>query len=174
MQLRHFAQGELRRYFDLALEKLYQENGPSQIRLTKVALNGYLKFKDSDEPYLRARAQANADGARTLRLFLLACEELAPNERVAQKARDVEARCKVIFGEMDAGQQQAAIRLRDLLRERQTRFDRGEKEPITYAPARWTSYRGDGKAPEVIRADHDCAGNPAGSASQPASVGALP
>ena len=173
MQLRHFAAGELRRYYDLALEKLYQENGPSHIRLAKVALNGYLKFKDSDEPYLRARAEANAEGARTLRLFLLACEELAPNERVAQKARDAEARCKAVFGEMEAGQQQAARHLRDLLRERQLRLERGEKEPITFAPTRWTTYRGDGQAPEVVRADHDCAGRPVGSAPRAAAIGAL-
>ena len=37
----------------------------------------------------------------------------------------------------------------------------------------WTIYRGDGQAPEVIRAEHDCAGRPVGSAPRPASVGAL-
>ena len=32
MQRKNFAQGELRRFYDLALKKLYEENGPSQIR----------------------------------------------------------------------------------------------------------------------------------------------
>jgi haloalkane dehalogenase len=170
MQRRHFAQGELRQYYDLALKKLYEENGPSQIRLTKLALNGYLKFRDSAEPYLRARAEANADGARTLRLFLPACEELAPNETVAQKARDVAAHCKAEFGEMSGEDQQAANGLRDLLRERKTRLDRGEKDPVTYPPARWTTYRGDGEAPEVVRAEHDCAGGPVHLGSPAASL----
>jgi len=174
MQRKNFAQGELRRFYDLALKKLYEENGPSQIRLTKVALNGYLKFKDSAEPYLRARARASADSARTLRLFLPACEQLAPNERVAQKARDVEARCKIEFGEMSDGQQQAADRLLDLLRERKTRLDRGEADPITYAPTRWTIYKGDEEAPEVIRAAHDCAGSPLEPTPRPLALGVLP
>ncbi len=174
MQRKNFARGELRRYYDLAIKKLYEENGPSQIRLARVALNGYLKFKDSAEPYLRARAKANADSAQILRLFLPACAELAPNERVAQKARDVEARCKIELGEMNEGQQQAAARLCNLLRERKARLDRGETDPITYAPARWTIYKGDGEAPEVIRASHDCAGNPVASAPQPLALGVLP
>jgi radical SAM superfamily enzyme YgiQ (UPF0313 family) len=174
MQRKHFAQGELRRFYDLALHKLYQENGPSQIRLVNLALNGYLKFRDSAEPYLRARAQANANNAKTLRVFLLACEELAPNPAAAQKARDVEARCKIEFGEMSDEQHRAAAGLRDLLRERQGRLDRGEKEPITYAPARWTIYRGDGEAPEVVRASHDCAGGPFDLGSQPVSIAGLP
>jgi haloalkane dehalogenase len=174
MQRKNFAQGELRRFYDLALKKLYEENGPSQIRLAKVALNGYLKFKDSAEPYLRARAKASADNAKILRLFLPACEQLAPNERVAQKARDVEARCQIEFGEMSDEQQHAAARLCDLLRERKTRLDRGEADPITHAPARWTIYRGDGKPPEVIRASHDCAGHPVDAAPQTPALGALP
>jgi len=173
MQRENFARGELRHFYDLALKKLYEENGPSQIRLAKVALNGYAKFKDSAEPYLRARAMANADGAKTLRLFLLACEELAPNERVAQKAREVEARCKIEFGEMSEEQLQAARGLRDLLRERKTRLDRGEKDPITYPASRWTIYRGDGQAPQVIRASHDCAGGPVAAAVPALSIAAL-
>jgi haloalkane dehalogenase len=173
MERKNFARGELRRFYDLALDKLFQENGPSQIRLVDLALNGYLKFKDSAEPYLRARATASADSARMLRLFLLACERLAPNERVAQKARDVEARCKVEFGEMSQGQQQAAARLYDLLRERKERLDRGELDPITYAPTRWTTYKGDGRAPEVIRAPHDCAGNSVELAPQSLALGGL-
>jgi haloalkane dehalogenase len=173
MQRRNFAQGELRRYYDLALAKLYEENGPSQIRLTRLALNGYRTFKDSAEPYLRARAQTHADAARMLRIFLLACEELAPNERVAQKAREVAARCKIEFGEMSGDQQQAAVRLRDLLRERQARLDRGEKEPITYPPARWTNYKGNGEAPEVIRASHDCTGAPIEVASPALALAGL-
>ena len=173
MQRKNFAQGELRRFYDLALEKLYEENGPSQIRLVKIALNGYFKFKDSAEPYLRARAKASADSARILRLFLLACEQLAPNERVAQKARDVEARCKIEFGEMSDDQQQAAAHLCDLLRERKARLDRGEEDPITYPPARWTIYKGDGEAPEVIHASHDCAGHPLAPAAQPLALDGL-
>ncbi len=160
MQRQNFARGELRHFYDLALKKLYEENGPSHIRLVTVALNGYLKFKDSPEPYLRARAAANGKSARMLRLLMQACDELAPSERAAQKARDVEARCKIEFGELTDGERQTAGRLRDLLRERKDRLDRGEKDPITYAPARWTRYRGDGEAPEVFRASHDCTGAP--------------
>jgi len=141
--------------------------------LVKIGLNGYLKFKDSAEPYLRARAKASADSARILRLFLLACEQLAPNERVAQKARDVEARCKIEFGEMSDDQQQAAAHLCDLLRERKARLDRGEEDPITYPPARWTIYKGDGEAPEVIHASHDCAGHPLAPAAQPLALDGL-
>jgi haloalkane dehalogenase len=173
MRRRHFAQGELRRFYDLALKKLYEENGPSQIRLAKVALNGYLKFKDSAEPYLRARAKANGESAQMLRLFLPACEELAPNETAAQKARDVEARCKIELGEMSDEQRQAAAGLLDLLRERKARLDRGEKDPITYPPTRWTIYKGDGEAPEVTRASHDCAGDSIDLRAKPASSGDL-
>jgi hypothetical protein len=71
---------------------------------------------------------------------------------------------------MDDGQQQAARHLLDLLRERQTRLDRGEADPITYAPARWTTYRGDGAAPEVNRAAHDCTGAPVDPGSPAASL----
>jgi hypothetical protein len=155
------------------LKKLYEENGPSQIRVAKVALNGYLKFKDSAEPYLRARAMANGESAKMLRLFLPACEDLAPNETVAGKARDVEARCKVEFGEMSDEQQQAARGLRDLLRERKDRLDRGEMDPITYPPTRWTTYKGDGEAPEVIRGSHDCAGGRVDLGPPSSSLGAM-
>ena len=173
MQRKNFEQGELRRFYDLALKKLYEENGPSQIRIARVALNGYLKFRDSADPYLRARAEAQGKSARMLRLFLTACEDLAPSERAAQKARDVEERCKVEFGEMSEGERETAAGLRDLLRERQTRLDRGEDDAITYPPTRWTSYRGDDRAPEVIRAPHDCAGAPVVLGPPPASVGAV-
>ncbi|MFQ5417335.1 MAG: B12-binding domain-containing radical SAM protein [Myxococcota bacterium] len=174
MQRKNFAQGELRRYYDLALAKLYETNGPSQIRLIKLALNGHRKFKNSSDPYLRARARSHRQGAETLRVYLRACEELAPNEGVAQKARDVEAQCKIELGEMSAEQQQAALHLRDLLRERQARLDRGESEPVTYAPARWTTYRGDGAAPEVVRAAHDCTGAPIDLAPPAASLAGAP
>ncbi len=173
MERKNFAVGELRRYYDLALEKLYQENGPSQIRLAKLALNGYRKFKDSDDPYLRARSKANGDAAKMLGLFLTACEELAPNEKVASKARDIAAQCASEFGELSDDQREIAGSLRDMLQERKTRLDRGEKDPITFAPARWTTYRGDGKAPEVARASHDCAGNPVGAAHEPIAVGSM-
>jgi haloalkane dehalogenase len=174
MQRKNFAQGELRRYYDLALMKLYETNGPSQIRLIALALNGYRKFKDASDPYLRARARSHREGAETLRVYLRACEELAPNEGVAQKARDVEAQCKTLLGEMSDDQQQTALGLRDLLRERQTRLDRGEVEPITYAPARWTTYSGDGSAPEVIRAAHDCTGAAVDLGSPAASLAGSP
>jgi radical SAM superfamily enzyme YgiQ (UPF0313 family) len=173
MARKNFAAGELRRYYDMALKKLYEENGPSQMRLAKLALNGYVKFRGSREPYLRARAKANAEAARMLRLFLMACEKLAPNEKVAAKAREVEERCRLEFGELDEGQMQMAVGLHDMLRERKMRLDRGEKDPITCAPARWTIYKGDGAAPQVIRAEHDCAGSPVALRSQPMSVGAL-
>jgi haloalkane dehalogenase len=171
MERKNFAQGELRRFYDLALEKLYEENGPSQIRLIKVALSGYRKFKNSAEPYLRARAEVNAKSARMLRVFLRACEELAPNETVAQKAREVEAGCKIEFGEMSDEQQRAAEGLCDLLRERKERLDRGEKEAITYPPTRWTTYKGDGEAPVVVRAPHDCAGGSFDLGQLPTSIG---
>jgi len=174
MQRENFETGELRRFYDLALKRLYEENGPSQMRLAKLALNGYAKFKDSSDPYLRARAEANANSAKTLRLFLPACEELAPNETVAQKARDVEARCKSEFGEMSSEQRQAAGGLQDLLRERKIRLDRGETDPVTYAPTRWTTYKGDAEAPEVLRAPHDCAGGPVAAGPESAAFAAMP
>lgn len=171
MQREHFARGELRRYYDLALDKLYQENGPSQIGLARVALNGYLKFKDSADPYLQARAMRNGETARMLRLILLACAELAPNERVAGKARQVEARCRAAFGEMAESEKELAVHICDLLRARKTRLEQEGGEPITFPPARWTIYMGDGAPPKVIRAQHDCTGSPVRSwGAQPAAV----
>jgi len=172
MQRKNFARGELRRYYDLALEKLYQENGPSQLRLASVALNGYLKFRRSSDPYLRARARANAESLQFLRLVLPACAELAPNERVAAKAREVEARCREELGDMTEGQRQLASYVCEVLRGRKEKLDRGEREPVTYAPTRWTVYQGDGRAPRVIRASHDCAGRPTLAAEQPAPLDA--
>jgi hypothetical protein len=172
MQRKHFAQGELRRYYDLALSKLYQRNGPSQIGLVRAALNGYLKFKDASDPYLRARAMANGENARVLRLLLLACRELAPNARVAERARDTEACCQAVFGEMNEEEREVAVHICDRLRERKAKLDSGEGEPITYPPTRWTIYRGDGEPPEVIRASHDCAGSLLATQSQPAAAGA--
>ncbi len=172
MRRKNFARGELRRYYDLALEKLYQENGPSQLRLAWVALNGYLKFRRSDDPYLQARARANAESLQFLRLILPACAELAPNERVAARAREVEARCREELGDMSEGQRQLASYVCEVLRRRKEKLDRGEQEPITYAPTRWTVYQGDGRAPRVIRASHDCAGRSTVSPEQPAPLDA--
>ena len=158
MKRKNFETGELRRYYDLAVKKLYEENGPSQARIANVSLNGYLKFKDSDDPYLHARAQANLDGARGVRVFLRACEELSPTERAAQKARDVEARLLEVCGEMGDDDRRTSESLLTLLRERKERLDRGEKEPVTYAPARRTTYAGDGQPPKVTREAHDSSG----------------
>lgn len=163
MQRQHFARGELRRYYDLALQRLYEQNGPSQIGLTQVALNGYHKFKDAADPYLRARGVRHGEGARMLRLILPACEELAPNGNVARRARDVELRCRAAFGDMSPEERDLAMQICDLLRARQTRLEREGKESITSPPTRWTTYRGDGGPPTVVRASHDCSGRPVSS-----------
>ena len=160
MKREHFAPGELQRFYDLAFEKLYTQNGPSQVRLARVALAGYVKFRNSTDRYLRARAEASARTARTLRLFLPACVERAPSESAAKTARDVEQQCKIDLGEMSEEDRHTADGLARLLRDRQQKLERGERLPITYAPARWTTYRGDDSAPETRLADHDCSGNP--------------
>jgi haloalkane dehalogenase len=172
MQRENFAQGELRRYYDLALEKLFQTNGPSQIGLASASLNGYLRFKDADDPYLRARAMNSAENGKMLRLVLPACRDLAPNERVATRARNVEARYQAVFGEMSDDERQIAAHICDQLRARKVRLDSGEGEPVTYPPTRWTLYKGEGEPPEVIRASHDCAGSPFPMQHQAASAGA--
>ncbi len=56
IDFRNFAPGEASHYRDLAYDRTYDRNGPSILRMWRVWLRGYLKFRDSADPVLRERA----------------------------------------------------------------------------------------------------------------------
>jgi radical SAM superfamily enzyme YgiQ (UPF0313 family) len=97
---KNFELGELKKYFDLAHEKLFEVNGPGIFRHFQLNLNGYETCSQSHRPLLRGpKAELYAERCQRSYPLLKACEQYAPNEGVREKVRAADEKYRRLFGE---------------------------------------------------------------------------
>ncbi len=97
---KNFKFGELKQYFDLAHDKLYQKNGPGIFRSFELNLNGYETCKKSHRPLLREqKAPFYAERVQRSYPILEACATFAPSDEVRQRVQAAEERYRRLFGE---------------------------------------------------------------------------
>jgi haloalkane dehalogenase len=96
---KHFALGELRQYFELAHQKLYEKNGPGLFRSFQLNLNGYETCSRSGRPLLREqKALLFAERCQSSYPMLEAVGRFAPSETVREKVMEAEEKYHRLFG----------------------------------------------------------------------------
>ncbi len=97
---KNFAPGELRKYFEMAHEKLYETNGPSLFRSFQINLNGYETCSQSSRPLLREqKAEFFAERCERSYPLLEAVARYAPSDVVRKKVRETQERYLSLLGE---------------------------------------------------------------------------
>ncbi len=103
---KNFEHGELKNYFELAHQKLYQKNGPGIFRGFEINLNGYETCSTSHRPLLREqKAPFFAERCQRTYPILEACAKYAPSETVRTKVLEAKEQYHRLFGEATDEQQ---------------------------------------------------------------------
>jgi radical SAM superfamily enzyme YgiQ (UPF0313 family) len=103
---RHFERGELKHYFDLAHQKLFESNGPGIFRNFELNLNGYETCSTSHRLLLREhKAPFFEERCKRTYPLIEACRTFAPNEGVRQKVEEAKENYYRLFGEPTEEQQ---------------------------------------------------------------------
>lgn len=96
--MKNFKPGDMRKYYDLAHEKMRTVNGPPTLQFAEMNISAYETMKDSGSPFLRHQA----DTARTLALGALplvrSVANHPPSPEVRARARDIAARGRRVLG----------------------------------------------------------------------------
>lgn len=140
---RNFTFVELLEHVERLYRRLYEQNGPSLMRLLEVNLNGYEHCRRSRNPLLReAKARFFRRRVEHYAPLLPACREFAPSERVRARLGDLGRRLTEVCGDPSDGQRLFA---QHVLRKAAAEFERrGEGDPpllkddfrrYVYAPA---------------------------------------
>ncbi len=97
-ELKNFKPGEIKKYYDLAHEKLRTVNGPQPLQFCEMNTMAYEMMKDSKSEFLRYQAAQ----ARMLALGSLpivrAIGRHAPSPRVKERIEEIDARARHAFG----------------------------------------------------------------------------
>lgn len=102
---KNFTFDELLNRVDALYRRLYEENGPSIMRMLRVNLNGFQFCRGSSDQLLRdQKADFFARRVRSYAPLLPACIEFAPSERVRTLLRDIQCELEETFGAPDDGQ----------------------------------------------------------------------
>jgi hypothetical protein len=97
-QLKNFRPGEMRKYYNLAHEKLRTVNGPPALQFCEMNISAYETLKNSKSEFLRYQAETS----RTLALGALpivrAIAKHPPSPLVRQRAKEMDARARRVCG----------------------------------------------------------------------------
>jgi radical SAM superfamily enzyme YgiQ (UPF0313 family) len=96
---KHLYEHEIMEYLRQGDERLFQTWGPSILRMMKVHLNGYERFKEYDDKHFRQVAEGHRDQAYQGYAMIAAMDRFAPNGRVRKMVKELEQRWKHHFGE---------------------------------------------------------------------------
>ena len=96
---KHLYEHEILEFIRKGDERLNETWGPSILRMLKVHLNGYERFKDYDDEHFQQIAAGHRDQAYQGYVMISAMERFAPNGRVRKMVKELEQRWKQHFGE---------------------------------------------------------------------------
>ena len=94
----HMTDDEVRFYVRETQRRLYEENGPSVLRMLEVVLNGYARYRDAPDRRLRERASYFMRQAKVMYPTLLAIRVFAPSEKVRDKVAKIRLRYRREIG----------------------------------------------------------------------------
>ncbi len=128
---KHFPLGKLKEYFELAHNKLYENNGPGLFRSFQLNLNGYETCSKSTRPLLREqKAPFFAERCERSYPMLEAVARFAPTETVRQKVRETQEKYRSLLGDPTELQQMRSEGFCQLVAQRIETL----KEPRSDAP----------------------------------------
>ncbi len=138
---KNFGVDDLRQYFDMAHEKLFESNGPGVFRNFQINLNGYETCSASHRPLLRGqKAKLFAERCQRSYPLLEACEKYAPNEAVREKVREADAKYRRLFGEPTDEQKFYANAFSEIVGKRAEELKKTQSDAPFDPPVRRTYY----------------------------------
>lgn len=142
-RFKNFERYELLHFLEDMHTRMYQQNGPSSMRLFEVMLNGYVHCRDSAHVTLREdKAPHFLMMAQAMRLMLEVVIAFAPNGFVRRRAQQLAARYEAIVGPMDELQKQIGTYLVGCAREYVKERAEGKPDAFELLPKRY-EYRAD-------------------------------
>ncbi len=121
---RNFTPDEVFHYIDLTAKMINETYGPSSLRMMETALNGYETLRESENPFLRRRAEYLAENARKISPILPVIMEYPYNDHVLGLAQDVLSRYERLFGPVGMIDKFLAMGARTLARSTKRHFER--------------------------------------------------
>lgn len=97
-RLAHFEQGELKRFFDLAHEKLRTVNGPPVLQVCEANVSAYEALRGSSDAFLRHQAERSRELALGALPIVRTVARHAPSPQVLERAREIERRAAAVLG----------------------------------------------------------------------------
>ena len=144
----NFERDEIRKFFDIAHEKLYKTNGPTILNVLDVMLQGYRTMHHATDPHLQARAEKCYFMAKKIGgTVLYAIKKMAPSDAVRMRAEEVEERYLKYIGQYSMTQKVAQRVVYGFIKVRSRIKDKGD---VSDPPYEISYYKGDGTEPEVV------------------------
>ncbi|MCW5830534.1 MAG: hypothetical protein KIT79_14605 [Deltaproteobacteria bacterium] len=152
-QLAHFEAGEMKKYFDIAHEKLRTRNGPPLIQIFESNLRAYENLKNQKSDFLRHQAELSRQRAQSLTPFMKSVAHHAPSPEVHKRVRDLLAAAEKSFGPEPLAARGIKKIVEAVYDWRMDRVEaQGEEVRESDPPPRWTYYNeGPVKKPVVRR-----------------------
>lgn len=175
-QLAHFEAGEMKKYFDIAHEKLRTQNGPPVIQILESNIRAYNNLKNQPSEFLRHQAEMSKERAQSLMPLINSIAHHAPSPEVHERIRQLKAEAESSFGAesiVAKGFKKVAETVIDWRIDQMVA--RGEDVKESDPPPRWTYYNeGPVKRPVVKRGRHSKpTSRPYGRGLGGISIGAL-
>lgn len=93
-----FKDGDIRRYYDHAHEKLRTENGPPLVQLYESTIMAYGNMHKLADPFFRYQAEQAVGLIRALGVYMKAIENNAPSPQVRERVRSLQAQADQLIG----------------------------------------------------------------------------
>lgn len=144
----HFGEGGIKKWFDLAHEKLRTVLGPPTLQFAKLNLRAYETLCDHESEYLRHQAEQSRQLARGAMPLVRAIGKHPPSPRVKRRVQEIEAQAERLL-------EPAPLVLRaigkavELVATRSAEHDdRLERPPVVSDPGcRWSYYNQGSEVP---------------------------
>jgi hypothetical protein len=153
-QLTNFGPGQMKKYFDIAHDKLRTVNGPPTLQFCEAHLRAARTLRQSHDEYLRFQAENSARLAAGALPLVRAIGKRPPSPAVQERARKIEAMAAEVL-EPPSLTMRAIGKALELYSTRKTEtLDRLERAtPISDPGPRW-SYYNDGSSVPVRKGAH--------------------
>lgn len=145
---KHFGEGGIKQWFDLAHEKLRTVNGPPTLQFAELNFRGYETLKDHSSEYLRFQAEQSRQLGAGAMPLVRAIGKNAPSPAVKARVRDLEAMADRLTDPAPMAMRVVG-KVVELVAARQAQAqDRLERPPVVSDPgARWSYYNQGSAAP---------------------------
>jgi len=150
-ELKNFGPGAMKKYFDLAHEKLRAVNGPPVLQFCEINLRAYETLRGSQSEFLRHQAEQSKTLAQGSLPLVRAIGNHPPSPQVKQRVRDIMAMADGLLDEQPLRDRLFGKALELVSTWRAERNDPLERPPVVSDPGvRWSLYN-QGNAEPVRR-----------------------